>query len=76
MLVIVQAGLQGSHGSNIRAGSIPQEGATGQAGSKALLLPQDGPQRTQGNAARVTSIQEEETNELRRSTRSTRFRGR
>ena len=42
VLPFLQAGLQGSHGSNRRAGLIPQEGATEQAGSRALLLPQDG----------------------------------
>ena len=75
VLSFLQDGMQGSHGSNRRAGSTPQEGA-GQAGSRALLLPQDGPQRTQGNAAGAISIHQEETHGLRRSTRSTRFRGR
>ena len=75
VLPFLQAGLQGSQGSNARTRSISQERAADLDGGRTLLLPQEGFQGTLEKDARANSLQQEETHPLRRSTRSTRFMG-
>ena len=61
VLPFLQAGLQGSRGSNARTRSISQERAPEPAWGRTLLLPQDGSQGTLENDAWSNSIQQEET---------------